>query len=63
LGDLFLKHGGYEIQAVADYFPEKSEKAGAKFGVDKTRRFSGLSGYKRLLASGVEAVGLEPTNP
>jgi len=56
LGDLFLKHGGYEIQAVADYFPEKVEKAGEKFGVDKARRFSGLGGYKRLLASGVEAV-------
>jgi predicted dehydrogenase len=56
LGDLFLKHGGYEIQAVADYFPDKVEKAGEKFGVDKARRFSGLGGYKRLLASGVEAV-------
>ncbi len=56
LGDLFTKHGGYEIHAVADYFPERAEKAGDKFGVDKTRRFSGLGAYKRLLAGGVEAV-------
>ncbi len=56
LGDLFMKHGGYEIRAVADYFPERAEKAGDKFGVDKARRFSGLSAHKRLLESGVEAV-------
>jgi len=56
LADLFMKHGGYEIRAVADYFPERMDKAGDKFGVDKARRFSGLGAYKRLLASGVEAV-------
>ena len=56
LVDLFKQHGGYDIHAVADYFPEQSEKAGERFGVDKSRRFSGLAGYKRLLASGVEAV-------
>jgi predicted dehydrogenase len=56
LGDLFTKHGGYEIRAVADYFPERAENAGDKFGVDKARRFSGLGAYQRLLASGVEAV-------
>ena len=56
LGDLFTKHGGYEIRAVADYFPERAEKAGDKFGVDKSRRFSGLSAHKHLLESGVEAV-------
>lgn len=58
LGDLFRKHGGYEIHAVADYFPERAEVAGSKFGVGKARRFSGLSAYKRLLASGVEAVAV-----
>jgi predicted dehydrogenase len=56
---LFMKHGGYELQALADYFPEVAEAAGAKFGVAKTRRFSGLSGYKRLIDSGVEAVLIE----
>jgi len=56
LGDLFTKHGGYQVCAVADYFPERVEKAGDKFGVDKARRFSGLSAHKRLLEAGVEAV-------
>lgn len=56
LGELFMRHGGYEIHAVADYFPDRAAKAGDKFGVDKARRFSGLSAYQRLLDSGVEAV-------
>lgn len=56
---LFQKHGGYELHAVADYFSEVAEKAGAELGVDSSRRFATLSGYQRLLESGVEAVALE----
>ena len=56
---LFMEHGGYELHALADYFPEVAEAAGDKFGVAKTRRFSGLSGYKKLTGSGVEAVLIE----
>ena len=59
LTDLFNKHGGYEFHAVADYFPNVAEQAGEKLKVDKARRFSGLDGYKKLLASGVEAVAIE----
>lgn len=58
LADLFKKHGGYEIHATADYFQESADKAGDTFGVDKSRRFSGLSAYQRLLESGVEAVSV-----
>ena len=29
-----------------------------RFGVDRTRRFCGLNGYRRLLQSGVEAVAV-----
>jgi myo-inositol 2-dehydrogenase/D-chiro-inositol 1-dehydrogenase len=56
---LFLKHGGYEISAVADYFPERADAAGDALGVPSGRRFSGLSGYKRLLEAGVDAVAIE----
>jgi predicted dehydrogenase len=56
---LFHQHGGYEIHAVADYFAEAADGAGDEFGVDKGRRFSGLSGYQQLIESGVEAVALE----
>jgi myo-inositol 2-dehydrogenase / D-chiro-inositol 1-dehydrogenase len=59
IAKLFQKHGGYEMFAVADYFPGVADACGEALGVDKTRRFSGLSGYQRLMDSGVEAVALE----
>ena len=42
------EHGGYEFHAVADYFPEVSASLGDKLGINKARRFSGLSGYQKL---------------
>lgn len=59
IAKLFQKHGGYEIFALADYFQEAADRCGDELGVDKSRRFSTLSGYKRLIESGVEAVALE----
>jgi len=59
IAKLFLKHGGYEISAVADYFPDRAAAAGDALGVPAGRRFSGLSGYKRLLEAGVDAVAIE----
>jgi myo-inositol 2-dehydrogenase/D-chiro-inositol 1-dehydrogenase len=59
IANLFKQHGGYDFHAVADYFPEVSQKAGASLGVDPSRCFSGLSGYRKVIESGVEAVILE----
>jgi predicted dehydrogenase len=59
IANLFKKHGGYEMWAVADYFQSVADQCGDTLGVDKARRFSTLSGYKRLIESGVEAVALE----
>lgn len=59
IANLFKQHGGYEMHAVADYFQHVADKCGDKLGVSQDRRFSGLSGYKKLIASGVEAVALE----
>jgi myo-inositol 2-dehydrogenase / D-chiro-inositol 1-dehydrogenase len=59
IANLFKRHGGYEMWAVADYFQEVADSCGDGLGVHKARRFSGLDGYKRLLESGVEAVALE----
>lgn len=56
---LFRDHGGYEIHAVADYLQEVADAAGQELGVEPSRRFSGLAGYRRLIDSGVEAVALE----
>ena len=55
----FQQHGGYEFHAACDYFQDAVDHFGEAFGVDKARRFTGLSGYKRLIASGVEAVAIE----
>jgi myo-inositol 2-dehydrogenase / D-chiro-inositol 1-dehydrogenase len=59
IAGLFKQHGGYEFHAVADYFQPVAERAGAALGVDKSRCFSGLSGFRKLIESGVEAVILE----
>jgi len=59
IAGLFARHGGYEMHAVADYFQEKADRCGDAVGVDKSRRFSTLSGYKRLLESGIEAIAIE----
>lgn len=58
LAGLFKQHGGFEIHATADYFQPSADKAGDDLGVDKSRRFSGLTAYQKLLASGVEAVAI-----
>lgn len=59
ISGFFKKHGGYTLHAVADYFDHVADKSGEAMGVDQARRFSGLSGYKRLIESGVEAVAIE----
>ncbi len=59
IAGLFKKHGGYEMHAVADYFPGVAKACGDALGVAGERRFSGLSGYRKLMESGVEAVLLE----
>ena len=59
LADLFQKHGGYEITAAADYFQDRLDDFGAKFKIAPGRRYPGLSGYRRVLESGVDAVVIE----
>lgn len=56
LAGLFAQHGGYEYHAVADYFPQVVADEGKKLGVPAERCFSGLSGYKQVIESGVEAL-------
>jgi predicted dehydrogenase len=61
IGERFVGHGGYEIVAAADYFRDRVDEFGEKFGLESGKRFTGLSGYKRLLGSGVDAVAVEST--
>ena len=59
ISSLFAAHGGFAFTAVADYFEERAARVGSQLGVPVAQRFSGLDGYKRLMASGVEAVVLQ----
>lgn len=59
IANMVRDHGGFEITAVADYFPEMAQGAGKQLDVPGERCFSGLSGYQNVIASGVEALFLE----
>lgn len=59
IASMVRDHGGFELMAAADYFPEKAQGAGKQFEVPEKNRFPGLSGYQGVFASGVEAVFLE----
>lgn len=59
IANLFKQHPGYEIAAAVDYFEDTANAVGGRLGVPEERRFSGLSGYKRALDSGVDALVLK----
>jgi predicted dehydrogenase len=53
------KHKGYQITALADYFGQVARQGGKSLNVPENRCFPGLSGYKELIASGIDAIFLE----
>lgn len=60
IADLFVKHGGYNLAAVYDYFPDRTNAAGDQFKVPAVHRYSGLYGYRKMLEQpGLEAVAIE----
>lgn len=59
IAPLFLENGPYEFVACADYFPAKVEKFGEKFAIPAGRRFSTMSGAKRMLEGKMDAVVIE----
>jgi len=52
-------HPGFQLSALADYFPGVAEAIGKGFGVPKERCFSGLNGYRHVIESRVDAIFLE----
>ena len=56
---LFEKHGGYNIVAGADYFPDRLERFGKICNVDSAHLYSGLSCYRKLLEQKLDAVAIE----
>jgi myo-inositol 2-dehydrogenase/D-chiro-inositol 1-dehydrogenase len=55
---LFQDHGGYNIVAAADYFQDRVNGLGDKFQVKPENRFTGLSGYRRMLERKLDAVAI-----
>ncbi len=56
---LFQESGLFRWVACADYFQDRVDKCGEKHGIEPSRRYTGLSGYKRLLESKLDAVVIE----
>jgi len=56
---MLAEHEGFHVTSAADYFPEVVRSAGEKLSVAENRRYSGLSGYKNLIAGKVDAVFCE----
>jgi myo-inositol 2-dehydrogenase / D-chiro-inositol 1-dehydrogenase len=59
ISDLFLKNGNYRFVAVADCFQDRADSTGKKLQIPAGSRYSGLSGYKRLLEQKLDAVVIE----
>ena len=59
IAKLFADTGKYRLVACADYFQDKADAVGEKHKIDASRRYTGLSGYQRLLDSKLDAVVIE----
>jgi len=59
IADLFAETGLYKFVACADYFQDRVDAVGEKFQIEASRRYTGLSAYKRLLDSKLDAVVIE----
>ncbi|MCY2951058.1 MAG: Gfo/Idh/MocA family oxidoreductase [Planctomycetota bacterium] len=59
IAGLFKEHGGYDFVAVGDYSQQAADQCGDALGVGQGRRFSGLSAYKKVMDTGIEAIVLE----
>jgi predicted dehydrogenase len=59
IAKLFADSGKYRLVACADYFQDKADAVGEKFKIDPSRRYTGLSGYQRLLEGKLDAVVIE----
>ena len=59
IAGLFMKHGGFQIVAGADYFEDKVNAFGEKLQVETGRRYTGLSGCKKMLESKPDAIAVE----
>ena len=59
IAELFAKSGRFNVVAAMDYFQDRVDAVGDKLKIPAAQRFSGLSGYKRLLECKLDAVAIE----
>jgi predicted dehydrogenase len=59
ISELFRNHGGYRFVACADAFQDRVDALGDKLGIEPSRRFAGLAGYRRMLQGKLDAVVIE----
>ncbi len=56
IANLFAANGNYQVVAVHDYFKDRADAAGTDHKIPTNRRYTGLGGYKGLLADKCDAV-------
>lgn len=56
---LFLKHGKYKFVACSDYYQEHADRVGDMCQIPTDKRFTTLSGYKKLYDEKFDAVVIE----
>lgn len=56
---LFNKHGKYKWVACCDYYAEHADKVGDKLNIDRARRYTTLSSYKKMYDTKFDAVVIE----
>jgi len=59
IAKLFQTTGKYDWVACADYYQDRVDSVGNELKIDAARRYSGLSGYKKLLEGKLDAVVIE----
>ncbi|MBI5385689.1 MAG: Gfo/Idh/MocA family oxidoreductase [Verrucomicrobia bacterium] len=59
IANLFAESGLYRFVACADYFQDRVDAVGEKHGIEKSRRYTGLTGHKQLLEGKLDAVVIE----
>jgi len=59
IADLFMENGNFELASAADYFNDQVDAFGEKFNITSKQRFTGLSAYKRLLETDLDAAVIE----
>ncbi len=58
IGNLFQENTATKVVALHDAFKDRVDKAAKQLDVPENRRYTGLDGYKELLASHVDAVAI-----